>query len=131
MSEANFVAEVLADKNQPVVLFALEWCEFCWSVRKFFKRLDIPYRSVDLDSVEYQQDSRGRNVRDVLEARTGMKTIPQIFVGGEHVGGCTDVFDTWKTGDFQRLLDKAGVAYRHDLEIEPYSFLPEWLHPRA
>ena len=48
----RFVDEIVRD--EPVVLFALEWCEFCWSVRKLFARLGIAYRSVDLDSVAYQ-----------------------------------------------------------------------------
>ena len=45
--------------GEPVVLFALEWCEFCWSVRKLFARLGIPFRSIDLDSVDYQHDDLG------------------------------------------------------------------------
>ena len=129
-SEENFVTQLVSDKNEPVVLFALEWCEFCWSVRKLFKKLEINYRSVDLDSVEYQADQRGRKIRDVLEQRTGMATIPQIFIGGEHVGGCTDLFDAWKEGRAQVMLDQAGVSYARDIMLDPYGFLPEWLHPR-
>ena len=48
----DFVSGVIRDEN--VVLFALEWCEFCWSVRKLFAKLGIEYRSVDLDSLAYQ-----------------------------------------------------------------------------
>ena len=33
---AAFVAETTSDESQPVVMFALEWCEFCWSVRRMF-----------------------------------------------------------------------------------------------
>ena len=79
-TEQYFVAEVLADKETPVVLFALEWCEFCWSVRKLFKKLNIPYRSVDLDSVEFQQDSRGKKIRAVLEEMTTFAS--EYGVGG-------------------------------------------------
>lgn len=129
-AEEEFVIAVINDPGEPVVLFALEWCEFCWSVRKLFKKLSIPYRSVDLDSVEYQEGQRGRKIRDVLAARTGMKTIPQIFIGGEFVGGCTDFFDAWKDGSVQSMLDRHGVSYARDIEIDPYTFLPEWLHPR-
>src|SRR5262249_58812328 len=53
----RFVDEII--RAEPVVLFSLEWCEFCWSVRKFFARLGIAYRSVDLDSVEYQKNDLG------------------------------------------------------------------------
>ena len=131
MSDAeDFVADVIADTQQPVVIFALEWCEFCWSVRKLFKKLDISYRSVDLDSVEFQEGARGQKIRAVLAEKTSMKTIPQIFIGGEFVGGCTDIFDGWKAGDIQKLLASNGVSYASDIEVDPYSFLPEWLHSR-
>ena len=125
---AEIVAELI--RSEPVVLFALEWCEFCWSVRKLFARLGIPYRSVDLDSVDYQADDLGGRIRAVLAARTGATTIPQIFIGGEHVGGCTDLFDAWRAGSAQQRLTQSGVAYDAAAEVEPYSLLPNWLHPR-
>jgi cysteine synthase A len=111
-------------------MFALEWCEFCWSVRKLFARLGIEYRSVDLDSVQLQQDDFGGKIRAVLSERTGAKTIPQVFIGGEHIGGCTETFDGWRDGSMQRRLDANSIAYRHSVDIEPYSLLPKWLQPR-
>ncbi len=127
---AAFVDRVLSDRERPVTLFALEWCEFCWSVRRLFARHGIAYRSVDLDSVEYQQDDRGGKIRAALTAHTSCITIPQIFVGGEFLGGCTELFDAYKQGRFQELLDKNNVAYDRNLKVDPYSFLPTWLHPR-
>ena len=127
---AAFVERVINDREQPVTLFALEWCEFCWSVRRMFAKLGIAYRSVDLDSVEYQKDDRGAKVRAALTARTSVSTIPQIFVGGEFIGGATDVFDSWKQGRLQSLLERSHVAFDRDTKVDPYSFLPTWLHPR-
>ena len=126
----TFLARTLADPAQPVVLFALEWCEFCWSVRRMFAAHGIAYRSVDLDSVEYQVANRGGEIRAALTARTCVATIPQIFVGGEFIGGCTDLFDAHKSGLLQQLLEKNGVAYDRALKVDAYSFLPTWLHPR-
>jgi len=117
-------------RDEPVLLFALEWCEFCWSVRKLFARLGIEYRSVDLDSVAYQADELGGRLRAVLANRTGSPTIPQIFIGGQHVGGCTDLFDAWRAGSIQRQLAEHGIAYRADVDIDPYTLLPKWLQPR-
>jgi cysteine synthase A len=124
----RFVRETV--ERQPVVMFALEWCEFCWSVRKLFERLGIEYLSVDLDSVEFQEDDRGGRIRAVLAERTGATTIPQIFIGGEHVGGCTDLFDAHCDGSILQRLDAIGVEYRKSVEIDAYSLLPGWLHPR-
>ena len=39
---------------------ALEWCEFCWSVRKLFKHFDIPYQSIDLDFGRVSEGELGR-----------------------------------------------------------------------
>lgn len=127
---AQLVERAVQDRESPVTLFALEWCEFCWSVRRFFGRCGIAYRAVDLDSVEYQREDRGGAIRAALTARTGVATIPQIFVGGEFIGGCTDLFEAWRAGRLQALLERHGIAYERELRLDPYSFLPGWLHPR-
>jgi cysteine synthase A len=126
----SFVDRAINDAAQPVVMFSLEWCEFCWAVRKMFGRYKIPYRSVDLDSVEYQKDNLGGKIRTALAARTSVATIPQIFVGGEFIGGSTDLFNAWKAGRVQNLLSNARVEYDRSVNADPYSFLPAWLHPR-
>ena len=126
----DFVERVLHDSEQPLVIFALEWCEFCWSVRKLFARCGIPYRSVDLDSTAYQRDDRGGQIRAALRARTGSPTIPQVFVGGKFIGGCTETFDAFKDGVLQRLLEEQGVGFDRDAKVDPYTLLPSWLHPR-
>jgi cysteine synthase A len=127
---AAFVEQVINDREHPVALFALEWCEFCWSVRRMFAKYGIAYRSVDLDSVEYQKDSRGGKTRAALTTRTSVSTITQVLVGGEFIGGATDVFDAYKAGRLQALLEKNHVDYDRNLKVDPYSFLPAWLHPR-
>jgi cysteine synthase A len=125
-----FLRDALVDADNPVVLFALEWCEFCWAVRNMFAQYKIPYRSIDLDSVAYQKDNRGGSIRAALTAKTSIATIPQIFVGGELIGGATDVLAAWKRGSLQKQLEAARVAYDRASEVDPYSFLPTWLQPR-
>ena len=125
-----FLDEVLNDPEQPVAMFAFEWCEFCWSVRKMFAECGIPYRSIDLDSTDYQDNDWGGQVRAALNARFDVKTIPQIFVGGLHIGGATETFDAFNEGELQKLLGQSGVAYNQAVTVDPYSLLPTWLHPR-
>jgi cysteine synthase A len=125
-----FVTEVTSNPAQPVVMFALEWCEFCWSVRKLFKAFGIPYRSVDLDSADYQEDNWGGQIRNALKVRTSAPTIPQIFVGGQHIGGATETFDAFNDGRLQKLLRDSGIEFTDAGKVDAYSFLPKWLHPR-
>ena len=127
---ADFVHAVTHDVEQPVVMFALEWCEFCWSARKLFDQLKITYTSVDLDSVPYQKDNLGGEIRKVLAAQTGAKTIPQIYVGGQHIGGCTDLFDSFKSGELQPRLNASGASFNAGVKLDPYDLLPSWIHAR-
>ncbi len=129
-SAAQVVQQIIDDADQPVVMFALEWCEFCWSVRKMFAAAGVEMRSIDLDSVAYQKDDLGTRIRADLKARTGMSTIPQVFIGGQFIGGCTDVFDAYNDGTLRQLLASAGQPAACE-GLEPAAFLPTWLHTRG
>jgi len=124
------VDNILNDMSQPIVMFALEWCEFCWSVRKVFAEYNIDYTSVDIDSVSYQRDDMGGKIFEVLKRRTGSITLPQIFVGGKFVGGCTEVFDGLKSGQLQSRLIELDVKIDDSIQMDPYKLLPNWLLPR-
>jgi cysteine synthase A len=126
----QFVDEAIRNSEHPVVMFALEWCEFCWALRKFFDAHAIPYRSVDLDSVPFQKDNLGGEVRKDLHRRLGSPTIPQVFVGGDPIGGCTDTLELFREGALQSRLHKLGVAFDEHATGDPARFLPKWLHPR-
>lgn len=123
------MVEKIVSRN-PVVLFALEWCEFSWSVRKLFAEAGIAYESVDLDSAAWQKDDLGSDLRAALRQITGVPTIPQIFVAGRHLGGATETFDAFNDGSLQGALLDLGVAPGRAITANAYSYLPKWLHPR-
>ncbi|MGV6806509.1 MAG: glutaredoxin domain-containing protein, partial [bacterium] len=125
-----FFENKISDQARPVVVFALEWCEFCWSVKKLFDRCGIPYVSVDLDSAAYQEGDFGGDIRRALNESTNCITIPQIFIGGEFVGGCTETFDEFREGQLQQRLARVGMQFDQSVEVDPYSMLPKWLQPR-
>jgi cysteine synthase A len=125
-----FVEGVIRDRQQPVVMFALEWCEFCWALRKFFRAYGIAFRSVDLDSVPFQRDNLGGEIRKDLHRRVGSPTIPQVFVGGAAIGGCTETLEQFRRGELQTRLAACGVAFDAGVTGDPARFLPKWVLPR-
>ncbi len=131
-AEAERVArEAIDDLDTPVVLFALEWCEFCWAVRKLFRKLDIPFRSLDLDSVAFQEGDLGGRIRAFLHRDTGAPTIPQIYIGGAHLGGASDLFEAYGSGELARRLAPLGLTPAPvETDFEARSLLPGWLHKR-
>ena len=124
----QFVATTVS--QQPVVMFALEWCEFCWAVRKLLTAMKIEYHSVDLDAVAFQADDRGGKIRKVLTADLGVSTIPQIYIGGEHIGGASDLFAAFSSGELQSRLRALNLAFDDSGISDVNSFMPQWLQPR-
>jgi cysteine synthase A len=124
-----FVEAALGDPETPVVMFALEWCEFCWALRRFFQEAGIPYRSVDLDPVAYEPELV-TEVRAELRRRIGSPSIPQVFVGGVHVGGSTETFARLDRREPAAAAGRPGIAFQSDAAGDPMALLPKWVHPR-
>ena len=125
-----YVEQTIAAARGEVLMFALTYCEFCWSVRKLLTAYGIRFRTIDLDAGEFLHEGRGGDVRDALTACTGSPTVPQVFIGGEFVGGCTETLAACADGSLQRRLMLHGVSFDAAAQAAPASFLPRWLHSR-
>jgi len=90
----------------------------------------IPYRIINLDSAEYVDNLRGRNIRLALNEKTSWNTLPQMYINGEFIGGCMDLFEGCKSGELQARLDAANISFNKTVKTDPTNFLPTWLHPR-
>ena len=80
--------------------------------------------------VELDQDADGTAMRAELADLVGRTSVPAIWIGGEFVGGATDLFDIGKAGELQPMLAAKNINYNEVINRDPYSFLPDWLHPR-
>jgi alkyl hydroperoxide reductase subunit AhpF len=69
----------------------------------------------------------GADIQDALLQKTGQKTVPNVFVNGEHVGGCDKTIEAHHSGRLQFLLNKSqgdasvemtdAVKYDYDLVV--------------
>jgi cysteine synthase A len=75
----------------------------------------------------YQENDWGGRIRNAVRARTGMQTIPQIFIGGDFIGGTSEIFDAARTGDLQQRLRDARVDFNANAKVDLPSLLPKWL----
>ena len=66
-----------------VEMYSSEWCPFCQMAAHL---LDRKGAAVTVHSVDGQPAARAE-----MEQRSGRRTVPQIFIGGHHVGGCDDL----------------------------------------
>ncbi|MBL8491460.1 MAG: glutaredoxin 3 [Rhodocyclaceae bacterium] len=80
-----------------VLMYATAVCPYCVRAEQLLKRkgiAEIEKVRVDLDPTR----------RDEMMARTGRRTVPQIFIGERHVGGCDDLYDLDRAGQLDPLL---------------------------
>jgi cysteine synthase A len=127
---SEIIERAINSAEEPVVMFALEWCEFSWSVRRFLDDIGVQFRVVELDSVTMQANGLGGDIRTALRVRTGQGTIPQIFIGGSHVGGAMDLLKLHDQGELIPLLRQAEIKPMGDARLSGLSYLPKWLAAR-
>jgi cysteine synthase len=126
----SYLKQLLSESTTPILLFTLKWCEFCWSVRKLLDKCQLPYQLIELDAPELLQDNFANEIRAALTEMTGSKTIPQIFIEGEFIGGCTELFELFRNGSLKTVLEKVDCNINETWDINPDDMLPTWLHSR-
>jgi glutaredoxin 3 len=93
-------------KNNPVVIYSASYCPYCTSAKETFKKLNVDVFVVETDLVE-----NGEKTKKYLEQMTGQKTIPNIFIAGNHVGGNSDLQEGLKNGSIQKILRDANITF--------------------
>ena len=97
-------------------------CGFSAAAVQVLSEYGIPFKDINL--LEDQEKWAA------VKQYSDWPTIPQIYIGGTLVGGCTELFDAMRDGRMRKLLDGAGVEHDRGADIDPYDLLPKWLHPR-
>jgi glutaredoxin 3 len=84
----------------PVKMYTTAVCPFCIRAKQFLKAKGVEL--IDEIRVDMQPQERMRMVQI-----TGRRTVPQIFIGETHVGGCDDLMDLDRRGGLAPLLKRA------------------------
>ena len=84
-----------------VVLFSKSYCPFCRRAKALFTELGAPFEALELD-----HSADGPAIQAKLLELTGQRTVPNIFVRGQHVGGNDDAHAKAASGELQRLLGR-------------------------
>uniref|UniRef100_A0A2K5ZCQ9 Glutaredoxin-2, mitochondrial n=1 Tax=Mandrillus leucophaeus TaxID=9568 RepID=A0A2K5ZCQ9_MANLE len=93
----NQIQETISDNC--VVIFSKTSCSYCTMAKKLFHDMNVNYKVVELDLLEY-----GNQFQDALYKMTGERTVPRIFVNGTFIGGATDTYRLHKEGKLLPLV---------------------------
>ncbi|XP_010495920.1 PREDICTED: monothiol glutaredoxin-S12, chloroplastic [Camelina sativa] len=89
--------------ENPVVVYSKSWCSYSSEVKSLFKSLQVEPLVVELDEL----GSEGSQLQNVLEKITGQYTVPNVFIGGKHIGGCSDTLQLYNKGELEGILAEA------------------------
>jgi len=64
----------------------------------------LTQKKVVFEEINVEDDVK---VREQMIARSNRNTVPQIFIGDKHVGGCDDLFELDRSGELDRLIQGA------------------------
>jgi len=80
-----------------VTIYTTQWCGYCVRAKALLQRKGVPFQEIDVsfDPAERQRMTARAN---------GRRTVPQIFIGERHVGGCDELHDLERRGELDSLL---------------------------
>ena len=115
-----------------IMVWSLEYCEFCWTIFGLFDAIKVPYEKLNVDAFEYAKDNQGNKYRAALCSLTECNTFPQCFIDGIFFGGAADACMKFKSGELQPLLEAAGLdnkGWEGDDKYtgDAFEFLPKWM----
>lgn len=82
-----------------VEMYSKTFCGFCIRARSLLEAKGVTF-------AEYVIDCGGPKREEMIQRANGRTTVPQIFIGGKHVGGCTDLFALEREGRLDTLLEQ-------------------------
>jgi glutaredoxin 3 len=82
----------------PIEIYTTPFCPYCHDAKALLKKKNVAFTEIDV--------SRDRELRSKMMARAnGRSTVPQIFIGATHVGGCDDLYALDDAGGLDPLLN--------------------------
>ena len=86
--------------TQPAVtVYVSDWCPYCERAKGLLSGKNVVFSEINVED-----DAK---LREEMIARSNRRTVPQIFIGDKHVGGCDDLFELDRSGELDRLIQGA------------------------
>lgn len=80
-----------------VVIYSSDWCPYCIRAKQLLASKSVSFDEIRVDG---KPDLRAEMTR-----KAGRTSVPQIWIGDTHVGGCDDLFALERAGKLDALLN--------------------------
>lgn len=80
-----------------ITIYTKSWCPYCAAAKKLLGDKGVAFTEID---IEKRPEAR----TEMIQKANGRSTVPQIFIGEKHVGGCDDLYALDDRGQLEPLL---------------------------
>jgi glutaredoxin 3 len=80
-----------------VDIYTTPYCPFCTRAKKLLANKKVEFNEIDLSE-------NPDKFEEMLSKSNGARTVPQIFVNGEHIGDCDHIHDLDQKGELDKIL---------------------------
>ena len=81
----------------PITIYTTSSCPYCHAAKALLRKKGAPFHEIDVNS-------RSGLRAEMREKAGGRNTVPQIWIGETHVGGCDDLYDLDRMGELDPML---------------------------
>ena len=89
-------------QNEKVLIISESWCPYATKTKKLLKTKGVKAKTYECDKVP-----EGKQIKEVVAHITQQKTVPQVWIGGKHIGGCDQVLELEQNGKLDMMLKEA------------------------
>jgi len=86
----------MSDTRSEVTLYTTRFCPFCVRAKSLLDQKSIPYSEISVDG--------NPQLREEMMAKSGRHTVPQIWIGESHIGGCDELMALEGAGRLDAML---------------------------
>ncbi|MBS0251596.1 MAG: glutaredoxin 3, partial [Proteobacteria bacterium] len=88
-----------------VEIYEADHCPYCWRAKALLQGKGVAFETINVTADHKKRD-------EMLSRTRGRYTVPQIFIDGEHVGGCDDLYALDRRGELDAKLGRAAQPSR-------------------
>ena len=79
-----------------ITIYTTNTCPYCVKAKSLLNKKNAIFTEINVED----EDKRNK----MMELTSGRRSVPQIFIGDQHVGGCDDLYELDRTGELDQLL---------------------------
>ncbi|MCU7611284.1 glutaredoxin 3 [Anaplasma capra] len=76
-----------------VLIYTKVPCPYCTKAKALFNKKNVPFKEIDITDDPAAMSE--------MVERSGRRTVPQIFIDGESIGGCDDLYALYESGKLE------------------------------